>query len=563
MIEPELEATKTIMAIERKHWVDYSHNKREFFAKLKEKARNGHRYWLKCVCHKNATTNKRPFRVNRTYPKILRNRKSRIQKRLKPKNWEDQPRPMLKASNIQYEMAERAQGMNCGGIGAMHLMVQRLGLVEDIDLHLKLLKVHLPYHESDHVLNLAYNILAGGQCLQDIELRRQDEVFLNGLDAERIPDPTTEGDFTRRFGEPDVTTLQESINRARLKVWKEQPKGFLKEAFVDADGTIAGTDGECKEGIGLSYKGIWGYAPLLITLANTKEVLYVINRPGNAASHAGSVEWIDRAVELVSQVAGTVTIRGDTDFTHSGHLDRWDAKGRKFILGIDAHPKLVKLANELASSAWQRLERVPKYEILTEPRQKAFRYKEQIVIEKEFTNKVLVGEDVAEIEYQPVKCAQKYRVVIVRKNISVKEGEKVLFDEIKYFFYITNRKDKAEKIVGLANGRCDQENVIEQVKNGVNAMRMPAGDLVSNWAYMVMTTLAWNLKSWYGLLMPNRERGLELVKMEFRGFLQAIMFIPCQVVRTARRIIYRLLGYNSWLKDFFATFERLVVLAPG
>jgi hypothetical protein len=470
---------------------------------------------------------------------------------------------MLKACNIQYEMAERTQGMNCGGIGAMHRLVQRVGLVEDLDRNLELLKVHLPYHESDHVLNIAYNILAGGERLEDIELRRQDEVFLDGLGAERIPDPTTAGDFTRRFGESDITALQECLNRARLKVWQVQPEGFLKEAFIDVDGTIAGTSGECKEGIGLSYKGIWGYAPLLVTLANTKEVLYLVNRPGNAASHSGSVAWIDRAVDWVGEVAGRVTIRGDTDFTHSAHLDRWDESGRKFILGIDAHPKLVQLAKELAESAWQRLERLPQYEILTEPRQKAFRYKEQIVIEKGFKNQILVGEDIAEIEYQPVKCQRKFRVVILRKNLSVQAGEKVLFEDLRYFFYITNRTDKAAKIVGLANGRCDQENVIEQVKNGVNAMRMPVNDLLSNWAYMVMAALAWNLKAWYGLLMPNRERGMELVKMEFRRFLQAILLLPCQIVRTARRVIYRIVGYNSWLNDFFATFERITALPTG
>lgn len=464
---------------------------------------------------------------------------------------------MFKASNLVYEMAERAQGMNCGGIGAIHLMVQRLGLVEDIDQHLELLKVHLPYHESDHVLNLAYNIVAGGQRLEDIEVRRQDEVFLNGLGAERIPDPTTAGDFTRRFSESDITALQECLNRARLKVWKVQPEGFLSEAFIDVDGTIAGTYGECKQGIGLSYKGIWGYGPLLVSLANTKEVLYLVNRPANAASHSESVEWIERAVAQVMQVAGAVTIRGDTDFTHTAYLDGWDQQGWKFILGIDAHPKLVKIADELAASAWKRLERLPQYEILTEPRRKAHRYKQQIVIEKAFPNKVLVAEDVAEIEYQPGKCRRKYRVVIVRKNISVQKGEKALFDQIRYFFYITNRTDKAAKIVGLANGRCDQENVIEQLKNGVNAMRMPVNDLVSNWAYMVMAALAWNLKAWYGLLTPNRERGIELVKMEFRQFLHAIILLPCQIVRTARRVIYRILGYNGWLKDFFATWERL------
>jgi hypothetical protein len=501
--------------------------------------------------------------VNRDYPKILRNRKQRIERRLRPKNWEDQPRPMLKASNIHYEMAERTGATNCGGIGAMHLMVQRVGLVGDIDQSLQLLKVHLPYHESDHVLNLTYNLLAGGQRLEDIELRRNDEVFLNGLCAERIPDPTTAGDFTRRFDVEDIAALQECFNRARLKVWQVQPEGFLKEAFIDVDGTIAQTYGECKAGMDISYKGIWGYAPLMVSLANTKEVLYLVNRPGNAVSHSGSVEWIDRAVELVSPVAGTVTIRGDTDFTHTEQLDRWDDAGRKFILGFDANAKLVGLAETLEKQAWKPLERLPKYEILTEPRPKAFRYKEQVVVEREFKNQKLVGEDLAEIEYQPGKCRRKYRVIILRKNISVQKGEKVLFEEVRYFFYITNRKDKAEKIVGLANGRCDQENVIEQLKNGVNAMRMPVHDLVSNWAYLVIAALAWNLKAWYGLLVPDRERGIELVKMEFRRFLHAIMLLPCQVVRTARRVIYRILGYNSWLRDFFATWERLERLATG
>lgn len=151
-----------------------------------------------------------------------------------------------------------------------------------------------------------------------------------------------------------------------------------------------------------------------------------------------------------------------------------------------------------------------------------------------------------------------YRMVVVRKNISVQRGEDVLFDEVRYFFYLTNRRsDTAEKIVGMANGRCDQENVIEQVKNGVNAMRMPVNDLVSNWAYMVMTSLAWNLKAWFGLLLPDRERGLELMRMEFRRFLHCIVLLPAQIVRAGRKIIYRILSYNGWVKDLFAGWEHL------
>ena len=507
---------------------------------------------------------KTTFRVSRSYPEILRNRKRRIENRLALRAWEDQPQPMMRGSNIHYELSDKTRATSYGGLGAVHVMVQRLGLVEAINQDLQLLKVHLPYHESDHVLNLAYNVLSGGQRLEDIELRRQDESFLNGLGAQRIPDPTTAGDFTRRFSVQDIATLQECINRTRQKVWQQQPAGFLAEAFLDVDGTIAGTYGECKGGMGLSYKGIWGYAPLVVSLANTREVLYVVNRPGNAPSHQDSVPWIDRAIALVKPIAGRITLRGDTDFSHTAQLDRWDKAGVGFVLGLDAHAKVVQLAGGLSEQSWRPLERLPKYEILTEPRRRPERVKEQIVVQKGYLNKKLTAEHVTDMTYQPNQCERKHRLVILRKNISVQKGERVLFEEVRYFFYLSNRWDlTVEQIVSLANGRGDQENVIEQLKNGVNAMRMPVDDLVSNGAYMVMAALAWNLKAWYGLLVPDRERGLELVKMEFRRFLHAIILLPVQIIRAGRKIIYRLLGYNGWLKDFFATWQRLQKLECG
>lgn len=507
---------------------------------------------------------KATFRVSRKYPKILRNRKRRIDRRLAPRTWKAQAEPMMRGSNIHYEVSAKTGATSYGGLGAIHAMAQRLGLVEEIDKELELLKVHLPYHESDHVLNVAYNILAGGVRLEDIEVRRQDESFLNGLGAQRIPDPTTAGDFTRRFGAEDITTLQECINRTRQRVWAKQPEGFLAEAFIDVDGTIAGTYGECKGGMAMSYKGIWGYAPLVVSLANTKEVLYLVNRPGNAPSHQESVRWIDRAIELVKPVAGRITLRGDTDFTHTAQLDRWDQAGILFILGLDAHSKAVGLAQSLSERSWRPFERLPKYEILTEPRRRPERVKEAIVVEKGYLNRKLVAEHVSDMTYQPSHCQGKYRLVILRKNISVQKGERVLIDEVRYFFYLTNRWDlSVEEIVGLANGRCDQENVIEQLKNGVNAMRMPVDDLVSNGAYMVMAALAWNLKAWFALLVPERERGVELLKMEFRSFLQAVLLLPVQILRTGRRIVWRLLSYNRWLADLFATFERIMALEFG
>ncbi len=489
--------------------------------------------------------------------KTLRRLGREIKKRLGKKHWEDQPKPILGASNIQYEMSDKTRAMNYGGIGAIHTLVKEIGLDEEFDEYLQLLKVHVPYHESDHVLNIAYNVLLGGLRLEDIELRRNDEVYLDALGAQRIPDPTTAGDFTRRFDESDNLKLMVAINDARERVWSTMPGLFRGWTYIDIDGTLADTLGECKEGMDISYKGIWGYHPLIISLAKTKEVLYIVNRPGNVPSHQDSAMWLDRAITLMSGHTKKICIRGDTDFSLTAHFDRWSERV-DFIFGMDAQSWLVNRAQTLSEAAWASLEREPKYIVQTEERERPENIKEQIVRERGYKNIRLNSEDVAEFDYRPNKCDEDYRMVVVRKNLSIEKGEQVLFDDIRYFFYITTRRDiTAPEVVKLANQRCDQENINEQLKNGVNAMRLPVRDLNSNWAYMIMAALAWNLKAWFGLLMPNRTLRWQVVRMEFRRFLHTFILIPCQVIRTGRKIVYRVLGYKKELKDFFNAFEKI------
>ena len=501
------------------------------------------------------------------------NGKRRIDDRLKRGMWEllgfSSCRPMLRATNIHYEFAERTRAIAAGGIGVIHRVVERVGLAGEIDRRVHVLKKHLPYHESDHVLNIAYNVLAGGQCLEDLELRRNDEAFLDALGARRIPDPTTAGDFCRRFSAPAIDALMEGINEARLKVWAQQPAAFFERAVIDADGTLAPTTGEHKEGMSLGYDGTWGYHPLVVSLASTQEPLYLVNRSANRPSHEGAAERFDQAIGLCRRAGfHSILLRGDTDFSQTRHLDRWNDEGVTFLFGMPQSQALHEIASNLPQNAWAPLARAPRHEVKTRGRARRANVKERIVVERGFENIRLDAESVASFEDKPAACQESYRVVALLKNLSRLRGEEMLFDDVRVFYFITNdRLTPDDELVLLANERCNQENLHAQLKSGTGAMRMPVDTLEANWAYMVMAGLAWSLKAWAALLLPDTSRTSRsqrvekrrLLTMEFRTFVNAMIMMPCQIVRGARRITYRLLNWNPWQPALFRLLEALAM----
>jgi len=507
--------------------------------------------------------------VNPTIHRQLHNRKRRIERRLDPADLRDCSRPMFTARNIHFELSDRTRGMAHGGIGAFHLLARRLGLIDRIDDRLHLLKIHRPYHESDHVLTLAYNALCDGTCLQDLELRRTDENFLDALGARRLPDPTTAGDFCRRFTADSIATLQDIFDDTRLQAWAGQPAAFFARAEIDADGTLVGTDGECKGGMDIAHDGTWGYHPLIVTLANTGEVLRLVNRPANRPSHEGAAEQIDQALALCFRGGfRQALLRGDTDFSQTAHLDRWSDDPRvRFIFGYEAAPNLVAQAEDLPERAWRPLQRPPRYDVRTQPRERPDNVKEAVVVRRGFENIKLRSEEVAEFNYRPTACRKTYRMVVVRKNLTREKGEVRLFDEIRYFFFITNEwVDEADEVVFGANDRCDQENLVAQLKSGVRALRAPVDNLVSNWAYMVMTALAWNLKAWFALALPeapgrwqerHRAQKRWALGLEFKAFANTFVRLPCQIVRAGRRLVYRLLSWNPHQRIFFRVVAAL------
>jgi hypothetical protein len=500
-------------------------------------------------------------------------RQREIKRRLDKTKRGDCSQPVFSASNIRYEIAERAKGLAYGGIGVMHVLARKIGLIDAINRGLPILLTHAPYYESDHVLNFAYNALCNGTCMQDMELRRHDTVFLDALGARRMPDPTTAGDFCRRFDAAKINRLQDIFDDVRIGVWKQQPAAFFEQAILDADGTLIETTGNCKEGMDIAYDGTWGYHPLIISLANTRELMRLVNRSGNRPSHEGAADALDRAIATCLRGGfRRVLLRGDTDFSQTQHLDRWDDDGRiTFIFGYDSKPNLQALADSLPERLWSKLERPPRPEPKTGPRRRPDNVKDRIVRERGFETLRLCHEEIADWDYRPLACARDYRLVIVRKNISREKGELRLLDEIRYFFYLTNDYHSTpEQIVcGSKYGahqRCDQENLLAQLHGGCHALHAPVDNLESNWACMVMTALSWNLKAWAALTLPetpgrwqekHRAEKSWLLGVEFKTFLNALIAIPCQLVRQARGLVFRVLAYNPHQATFFRLVNAL------
>lgn len=503
--------------------------------------------------------------MNKNIQEKLAKKKEEIENRLdEARNKHSYQETELSSRKVKYDFSERIGAMVNGGLGAIHNLVCSIGLAKDINSKLSLLKVHKPYHESDHVLNLAYNSLCGGMTLDDIELLRNDQNHLNALGTDSIPDPTTAGDFCRRFKEKDIISLMDVVNNNRVKVWHKQPESFFEIANIDIDGVIVETKGECKEGIGLSYNGKWGYHPLLVSLAETKEPLYIINRSGNRPSQDDCGTWLDKAADLCKSAGfKKVRLRGDTAFAVPSLFDAWDENGIDFVFSNAAHPHLVETANVFDEpNDWEELKRKiqKKFE-----RERPENIKQKIVEEKGYLDMKMKKEDIIEFLHRPSKCTKEYRVVAIRRLISVQKFGKELFEEFRYFFYITNDTSlNMYEVVKQSNIRCDQENLNEELQNGTRSLKAPLNTLNANWAWMITTSLAWTFKSWAAMLLPSegvtkQQHEVDvktLMKIEFRTFVNRFIKIPAQVIKHSRYVTLRFL---SWRKDLHILFRLSTV----
>lgn len=470
--------------------------------------------------------------------------------------------PVVRPSRYRVERSGDDRVTPLGGVGLAASLVRRLHLSREIDARVHVLRRHLPYRESDHVLAHALNLFSGGECLEDMAALQTSGAVCRMLGACRLPDPTTGGDFLRRFDDESLRGLDAAIDAAQQRVWKKRfGKRKQRRVTVDIDSTLCPVYGNTKEGADFNYKGAWSYHPLVVSIDGTNEVLRIVNRPGNAHSVEGAASVVASVAPMLKERFHEVVLRGDNAFACQEVMQVCEEHRMRFALVCKAHDNLVNLANGVEETEWKpfrtrsaRARRARAKSTGYRKRRRPRNLRRATVKRRGKRNLELVKQWVAELPYSPTGCDVQYRLVIRRQLISETDPQGHLFEKWRYRFCLTNLDDcSADDVVDLTYERCDQENVIEQLKNGVSGLGMPTASAIANAAFLRCARLAANLKSWLALLVLPAET----IRWQWKRFRLAFVYVAVEVIRHARQVILRILGSSRFHDRFQVGLQKL------
>jgi transposase len=470
--------------------------------------------------------------------------------------WPETTGRVLRHPLLHVAVETRGEATQYGGLALAEQFVRRLRVAQRIDERLQLFKRHAPYHESDHVLAMAYTLYADGQCLEDQAVLQGSEAVRRMLGACRIPDPTTAGDFLRRFAVEDVEFLGGTIDEIQEAVWKTLPRPVRRHrqtelARVDLDGHIKELYGEQKEGADFSYDGRWSYHPLLISLAGTGECLRLVNRPGNVRSSDGAAAALSEVLPRVRRHFRNALVRGDTDFDRADLYQAVIGAGAYFAIGGRMNRKRAARIAEMPAAAWAPF--VPKPTREKDPgaaRRQGRTPNCRRARARQFRTLDTTAQWLTEIAYQPAGLAAPCRLIVRRIRIAETDGQGALFTSFRYRLVLTNlpRAYTAQTVIDLTYQRCDQENVIAELGAGISGWWMPVAEFVGNAAWLQIARLAWNLGKWIAqLALPA-----EVVRWEWKRFRRHFVYLAAQVVRLGRQTVVRLADSPRYLPEILA-----------
>jgi len=483
-----------------------------------------------------------------------------------PMLWPEDERPVIRNRQVRVQIEERGEITPYGGLALAHDLAMRLGIDRDINHSMEVLRLHLPYFDSDHLLTHVYNQYVGGLCIEDIANLQHSDAVKHLTGACRIPDPSTAGDFLRRFNRSNLRAFQQVIDRAREKVWRQMPNSRKAVATIDMDSTIKEIYGECKQGADFSYTGKWSYHPLLLTLAETHELLRTLNRSGNITSADGAAEALKEVLPMVKRHFGKVYVRGDSAFYQKAIIAECVHQRAGFAFVMDNYSNLIEMAENLPESAWkpfsahaaQKVARTTK-----KSRRKRQRVRALKAQQRGYKSLSTIEQWAAEFNYTLSSGLEEFgligstfRVVVKRQLIETRQGQQLLYTDYVYRFIITNiprSEMDAGEVLCFAYGRCDQENIIEQAKNGIAALRMPTGELLANAAFLMAGQLAWCLRAWLSLLALPRET----TRWEWKWFRQAFVYVAARITQGSRQAKVYLAGCHRFVEHLVIASQRL------
>ncbi len=478
--------------------------------------------------------------------------------------WPETEGRVMRQPLLHLESDPRGEMTHYGGLVLAQQFVRRFGVAKRLDESLMLFKRHAPYHESDHVLALAYTLYADGTCLEDQSALQGSEAVRRLVGACRIPDPTTAGDFLRRFRTAqDVEQLSAVTDEVQETVWSKLPRSVRRRrkkhelALVDLDGHIKPLYGVQKEGADFSYDGRWSYQPLVVSLGGSGECLKVVNQPGSARSSDAAAKALKEVLPMVRRHFRNAIVRGDTDFDRSDVYNEAIDGGAYFAIGGRLYPNRAALVEAIAEERWQPfVPRAKRAQPSGSSRHgRTANYRQKKSEERKFRTLRTVKQWVSEIAYQPAGLDCACRMIVRRILIEENDGQGALFKHYRYRLVLSNlpRSYTSRQVVDLTYQRCDQENVIEQFGQGIAGWRMPVAEFMGNSAWLQIARLAWNLGKWIAqIALPS-----EVVRWEWKRFRRHFVYIAAKVLKTGRRLVVRLAGSHRFLPDILTAHARL------
>jgi hypothetical protein len=448
----------------------------------------------------------------------------------------------------------RSPLVSYGGIALIRDLISRLGIASDIDSQLSVMKRHKPYYESDHVLNLVYNFLTGGECLSDIERLQEAEGYMKILGTDSIPDPTTAGDFLVRFQAEDVADFQQLLDGIQEKAFSLMDKKRKELATVDHDSSIHEVYGKKKEGADYSYENTYSYNVQYVTLAETGDVLYQELREGNTYSSAGIKEVLPGIFERVGRHFHHLRFRADSASYDKDIIRSCDEGGAEFFISADQTKRLMKEVLSIEEEAWKSFHRRKLQGAKRKPikkRRKRKNHKKAVLNRRKPHRRRKGKVQIASFFYQPRGWKKEYRFVVKRTEVLDASGQLYLEGGLFQYIYhvvVTNSNCSDSRVMSIAQGRANQENLIKDFKYGLGLSHVPTGFLLANKIYFKIAALAWNIKTWMLNLLKIGNGAV----LRFKRFLYLWIFQACVVSRTAVNTL--VLRMNPG--DYFSRFSR-------